>query len=116
MRAWAWAGARSRTDPEYGHIFDHFAVEYEYPNGVHMHEHVPADRRLRQPRGRDVRGHEGRVRVRQRRQALRAHGASAWKFAETQTNPYVQEHTDLIASIRAGKPLNELQGRWPRAR
>src|SRR5262249_49646263 len=25
------------------------------------------------------------------------------------TNPYVQEHTDLIASIRAGKPLNELK-------
>jgi len=23
------------------------------------------------------------------------------------TNPYVQEHTDLIESIRAGKPLNE---------
>jgi len=24
-------------------------------------------------------------------------------------NPYVQEHIDLLASIRAGKPLNELQ-------
>ena len=23
--------------------------------------------------------------------------------------PYVQEHTDLVASIRAGKPLNELE-------
>jgi myo-inositol 2-dehydrogenase / D-chiro-inositol 1-dehydrogenase len=25
------------------------------------------------------------------------------------TNPYVQEHTDLIASIRNGKPINELK-------
>ena len=25
------------------------------------------------------------------------------------TNPYVQEHTDLIESIRTGKPLNELK-------
>jgi hypothetical protein len=24
-------------------------------------------------------------------------------------SPYVQEHTDLIASIRAGKPINELK-------
>jgi hypothetical protein len=25
------------------------------------------------------------------------------------TNPYVQEHTDLIACIRGGKPINELK-------
>ncbi len=37
-------------------------------------------------------------------------GANAWTWArpEKRINPYVQEHTDLIASIRAGKPLNEL--------
>jgi hypothetical protein len=26
-----------------------------------------------------------------------------------ETSPYVQEHTDLIESIRSGKPLNELK-------
>jgi hypothetical protein len=26
-----------------------------------------------------------------------------------ETNPYVQEHTDLINSIRSGKPINELK-------
>ena len=41
-------GRQVRTDPAYGHIFDHFTIDYEYPNGVHLHEHVPADRRLRQ--------------------------------------------------------------------
>jgi myo-inositol 2-dehydrogenase/D-chiro-inositol 1-dehydrogenase len=34
-------------------------------------------------------------------------GASPWKFEADEPNPYVVEHTDLIASIRAGKPLNE---------
>ena len=29
-------GRQVRTAPEYGHIFDHFAIDYEYPNGVHM--------------------------------------------------------------------------------
>ena len=28
---------------------------------------------------------------------------------DTHTNPYVQEHTDLIESIRSSKPLNELK-------
>jgi len=36
-------------------------------------------------------------------------GGSAYKFAGSSTNPYIQEHTDLIASIRAGQPINELQ-------
>ena len=31
------------------------------------------------------------------------------KSRERPVNPYVQEHTDLIASIRAGKPINELK-------
>jgi hypothetical protein len=32
-----------------------------------------------------------------------------WRFRdkEKETNPYQQEHEDIIASIRAGKPLNE---------
>jgi hypothetical protein len=34
-------------------------------------------------------------------------GSYEWSFDEDVTNPYVQEHTDLIASIRAGEPLNE---------
>ncbi|HEU4389563.1 MAG TPA: Gfo/Idh/MocA family oxidoreductase, partial [Blastocatellia bacterium] len=29
-------GRQARTDPAYGHIFDHFAIDYEYENGVHL--------------------------------------------------------------------------------
>jgi len=38
-------------------------------------------------------------------------GAAPWRWEPDpqtpKTNPYVQEHRDLIASIRAGHPLNE---------
>ena len=34
-------------------------------------------------------------------------GKNNWRFEGDRTNPYVQEHTDLINSIRAGTPLNE---------
>jgi len=34
-------------------------------------------------------------------------GTNAFKYEKESPNPYVQEHTDLIASILAGKPLNE---------
>ena len=38
-------------------------------------------------------------------------GDRPWQFPREndQTDPYQQEHTDLIASIRASKPLNELK-------
>jgi predicted dehydrogenase len=34
VRAMGMGGRQSRTEPHYGHIYDHFAVEFEYPNGV----------------------------------------------------------------------------------
>ena len=34
-------------------------------------------------------------------------GPKPWTFEGKAPNAYVQEHKDLIASIRAGKPLNE---------
>src|SRR5690606_29943543 len=36
-------------------------------------------------------------------------GPSPWKWDGQFTNPYQQEHTNLINSIRAGSPINELR-------
>jgi len=36
LRASGMGGRQVRTDPAYGHIFDHFSIDYEYPNGAHM--------------------------------------------------------------------------------
>ena len=66
VRAVGMGGRQVRTGPEYGHIFDHFAIDYEYPNGVHVAEHVPADRRLREQRLRGRRRHQGAAGRRQR--------------------------------------------------
>ena len=36
VRVFGVGGRQARTAPEYGHIFDHFGLEYEYANGVRM--------------------------------------------------------------------------------
>jgi predicted dehydrogenase len=36
VRAVGMGGRQVRTGPEFGHIFDHFAIDYEYPNGVRV--------------------------------------------------------------------------------
>ena len=95
-------GRQKRTDPAYGHIFDHFAVEYEYPNGVRVMS------MCRQQDGccgnvlERVIGTKGSSNC-----AGLIKGSSEWKFEGSAPSPYVQEHADLIKSIRDGKPLNE---------
>jgi predicted dehydrogenase len=95
-------GRQVRVAPEYGNIFDHFAVEFEYANGVRVSSYC------RQTKGCAERVEERIVGT--KGVALGSgeiRGEKPWKFAANETNPYVLEHVDLIASIRSGKPLNE---------
>ena len=106
IRAIAAGGRQQRTDPKYGHIYDHFAVDFEYANGARV---MSMCRQIEGTRGRvgeNVIGTRGSADP-----AGKILGARAWTYQapEKPVSPYVQEHTDLIASIRAGKPYNELK-------
>ncbi len=95
-------GRQARTQPQFGNIYDHFAVEYEYPNGVRVLS------MCRQTKGASERIEERIVGTKGVAWSSgKITGAQPWSFEEKELNPYVQEHIDLIASIRAGKPLNE---------
>jgi predicted dehydrogenase len=98
----AMGGRQVRVAPEYGNIFDHFAVEFEYPGGVRVASYC------RQTKGCAERIEEKIIGTKGVAFGYgEIQGAKPWKFEGDEINPYVQEHTDLIASIRAGKPLNE---------
>jgi predicted dehydrogenase len=100
-------GRQARVAPEFGNIYDHFAVEYEFANGVRVSSYC------RQTKGAAERVEERIVGTKgvalsagsQNNREIR--GEKPWRAEGKETNPYVQEHIDLIASIRAGKPLNE---------
>jgi predicted dehydrogenase len=105
LAAHGMGGRQVRTGPEWGHIFDHFAVDYEYPNDVRV---LSMCRQISGCEGNvseALVGERGNCRV----DKYEITGARAWKFAEQDNAPYVQEHTDFIASLRAGTPLNELK-------
>jgi predicted dehydrogenase len=102
-------GGRSNRpvgDPkEVGNIFDHFALEYEYPNGVVVQSYC-----------RHIDGADGnmsesfvgtKAKVYTTPGVYLANGKEIAPGAET--NPYVQEHIDLLKAIRDNKPLNELE-------
>jgi predicted dehydrogenase len=98
-------GREVRTGPEYGNVFDHFAVEYEYANGVRV-EYMGAqidcpidrnDQRLIGTKGRAYTDF-GRVVI---------EGQNATEYAWDQKDPCITQHADQINAIRQGKRLNE---------
>jgi predicted dehydrogenase len=106
VRAAGAGGRQQRTDEKFGHVYDHFAVELEYPGGVRVLS------MCRQIDGTEPLVGEFFVGTRGRAEPRGViEGRRAWRYAAPTpaVNPYVQEHTDLVASIRAGRPLNELR-------
>lgn len=102
IKATSLAGRQVRTDPAYGHIFDHFATEFEYENGVKMNS------MCRQIDGTASRVAEQIIGTKGTSNANTSiKGEKNWKWDGERPNPYMLEHRDLINSIRSGKPLNE---------
>ena len=105
IRALGMGGRQVRTDPNYGNIFDHFAIEYEYPNHVHA---MSMCRQIDGCSGRveeAIHGTQGYAETRPGHAVIE--GAGSWRFPGPNPNPYVQEHRDLIRSILEGPRLNE---------
>ncbi len=99
-------GMGGRAVRTQGNIWDHFSVEYEYPGGIRVLS------MCRQINGCSDRVSEFVVGTKGTSYTDgsgngRIEGANAYRYAGGNPNPYVEEHKDLIASIRAGKPLNE---------
>jgi predicted dehydrogenase len=98
-------GRAARVEPQYGNVYDHFAVEYVYPSGARVlsmcrqtagaAENV-SERVVGTSGFSWTDGSDGYIK-----------GAKPYENEQASPNPYVQEHVDLIASIKAGKPLNE---------
>jgi myo-inositol 2-dehydrogenase / D-chiro-inositol 1-dehydrogenase len=111
LRAVGMGGRQVRTGPEFGHIFDHFAIDYEYPNGVHVMSMARQIDGCENNVSEALVGTKGTCRTDAAASRYELTGANAWRRPKNDkdVDPYVQEHTDLIASIRAGKPLNELK-------
>ncbi len=104
VRAWGMGGREVRKGIDNGEIFDHHAVEFEYPDGSRLSsqcrhivgcwdnvsEHVQGTSGLC-----DVSGH-------------RIEGPNKWRYrSDNDVDPYQQEHDDLFAAIRNDTPYAE---------
>jgi predicted dehydrogenase len=113
VRCHGMGGCEVRKGVDYGEIFDHHAVEYEYADGSRLSsqcrhilncwnsvsEHVMGTKGLCDVSGHMIRMHGG--------------GEGSWRFRPDKNNPpkdpYQQEHDDLFDAIRNDRPYSEAE-------
>lgn len=106
IAAMGMGGRQVRTGPEYGHIFDHFAIEYQYPDGRFSLSMCRQTDGCANRVAEAFHGAKGRSWSSSNHASIT--GSTDWKYTEPNPNPYVVEHKDFIASITNDGPhLNE---------
>jgi len=107
VQAYGMGGRQYHTERG-GNIYDHFAVEFEYPNGVRMtsmcRQIAPTDRRI----GEVVYCTEGQASM-LNNAPITFTGKQSWKrdTDEGQAESHMQEHIDFITDLRNGKITND---------
>jgi predicted dehydrogenase len=106
LKAVGTGGRQVRTSPDFGHIYDHFAVVYEYPGGVKAFSACRQQANTAHDVSDHLMGTLGTCDVMKHTIT----GKYPWSHKADRSQPddmYQNEHNELFASIRAGKPIND---------
>ncbi|MEP7266256.1 MAG: Gfo/Idh/MocA family oxidoreductase [Saprospiraceae bacterium] len=111
VKASGQGGRQSRIEPEFGNIFDHFSVTYEYPDGSRGFHHSRQQKETSGAYSIELLGTKGRCDI----NVWNHHeikGEKNWQWEKMHTekdkpNMYQTEHDELFASIRKGNPIND---------
>lgn len=105
VKCWGM-GARQQLEGKSGEIWDNFAVEYEYANGVRMYSYCGQIKREWSSVSEGVQGTKGSADPGGR---IQPKEGQMWRYRKQDgdVSPYVQEHIDLIKAIVNNTELNE---------
>lgn len=105
----AHGGRQVRTAPEFGNIFDHFSIVYDYPDGVKGFHFCRQQMGCANDNSDYIMGSDGVAHiVRAFSGPFVLKGKTNWRYRESKpSDMYQNEHDELFASIRSGKPIND---------
>lgn len=107
VRAVGTGGRQQRNGPEYGHIYDHFAITYEYDDGATLFATCRQQEGCANDISARIIGSKGQAALNgSRRGGPRFEGGTPWRYDGPPTDTYQAEHDALFASIRQGEPIN----------
>jgi len=93
-----------QTPNHQGNIYDHTFVTYEFPNDVRAFLGQRQISNCSSDNSDYLMGSEGFGRIGGSEPFIR--GKETWRYRGPKSNMYQQEHDELFAGIRAGKPIN----------
>jgi predicted dehydrogenase len=108
VRACGMGGRQVRTEPRFGHIYDHHAVHFEYEDGTFLFSQCRQIDGCWNSVSEHLIGTEGRADMDGAGCRITT-AAGTWESEGEGGDPYQQEHEDLIASIRRGQPIHEAE-------
>ena len=106
VRAIAHGGRQQRTDPKYGHVWDHFEVVYEYADGTRGFLFTRQQDQCANGVFDYITGTKGQCNI-QSGSTYVIKGETNWKYEGEKNNMYQTEHDEMFASIRKGNPIND---------
>jgi predicted dehydrogenase len=107
VKAVGMGGRQVLTGPEYGQIYDHFSVVYEYANGSKLVSNCRQQPQCKNDMSVKVLGSQGQADFVERKKGMRIRSPKGeWVYDGPRNDIYQTEHDELFASIRNGKPIN----------
>ncbi|MEQ1854234.1 MAG: Gfo/Idh/MocA family oxidoreductase [Chthoniobacteraceae bacterium] len=101
-------GALSERSPDYGNLFDHFAIEWEYAGGARLFGECDRRPGCWASVTNHATGAEGKADFLDGREIYSITGRRSWeKRYERGENPYQTEHDDFFHAIRHDLPYDE---------
>lgn len=98
-------GRQSRTDEKFGNIYDHFAIEYDYGNGVKGYSFTRQQNGSSSKNALEIAGSEGNAYYEGNRHEIT--GKNPWIYQGERNDMYQAEQDALFASIRKGTAIND---------
>ena len=106
----AGGGCQTRGGPEKGNTFDHFNATFDYPNGAKAFLMCRQMANTATENNDYILGTRGVAEIQGWTPLHKIEGKVNWTYQGEGNDMYQNEHDELFASIRSGKPIND--GEW----
>ncbi|MGB3852303.1 MAG: Gfo/Idh/MocA family oxidoreductase [Tunicatimonas sp.] len=107
VSAMGTGGRQVRTDDKYGHVFDHFAIVYDYGDGVNSYHFSRQQFNCASSYKVEMQGTKGQAVADCIRDRHEVTADEKWRYRGEKNDMYQTEHNELFAAIRNNEPVND---------
>jgi predicted dehydrogenase len=106
VKAMGMGGRTVLAGEQYGNIYDHFSIVYEYADGQRLVSNCRQQPGCKNDMSAHVLGTKGRALLSEKDNGMWIKAAKDWMFEGPNNQLYQAEHEELFTSIRSSKPIN----------